>query len=792
MKCVAALLISFAMGLYPEIASAQATPSTTVLVVAPSSPALGTPVQLTAMVSPTTATGSVSFFDGSNYLGRSPLVNSTATITTLQLGAGQHALTAQYNGDTVDLRSTSAAVPVTVAAAVGAGPAGGLVAQSPLPVGTLPVAIAYGDLNGDSKIDLVTANSTSNNVTVALGNGDGTFQPGVAYAAGGGPDGVVIADINGDGKLDLAVANATDNTVAVLFGDGAGAFGAPVPYSAGTAPRSLIIADFNGDGFPDIAVTSTGANQVSILLNTGTGSGAFGAATNIPLGGTPKGLAVGDFNGDGHADLAVVNSTAVLSHVTILLGVGDGTFSPPTNLNVDSGPLDVIANDFNGDGKTDLAIACFNTNTADVLLGNGDGTFGPAASFAAGGGPYSLVSTDFNGDGKLDLAVVDNTASSVTLLFGAGDGTFQTSPVVYPTGAAPRALVAADFNGDSRADLAVANSTDNNVTILLGLESSSTVLTVSPNPAAPGQTVTLTATVTPGATGTVTFFDGTASLGMAPVVSGLASIQTSSLASGPHSLTAVYSGDATFAPSTSQVVTLNVGGIVTPTLTVTPANSVLGQPVTMTVTVSPSNANGNITFYDGSTFLAEIALSGGQASFTTSLLNAGAHSLVARYDGGNGNLSATTAVVPLTVSATAAGGFTPPTAYTAGTGATATVFGDFNRDGVPDIAVANFLANTVSILIGNADGTFQAGGQSPRWNQSGRLGCWRFQWRWVSGSDRRQLWQLQPDASARKRQRRFHPGSEPDWLGRHAFWRHRGRFQWRWLCGLRRVGGRHQ
>ena len=708
MKCVAALICSLCFALVPEIASAQLTATTTVLTVSPSSPALGAPVLLTATVSPGTPTGSVTFFDRATYLGRSPLSNAIATLQTLQLGAGPHSLTARYNGDANNAHSVSAAVPLTVTAAAGAALTGGLVPGTPVPVGTSPVSIAYGDLNGDLKIDLVTANQASNNVTVALGNGDGTFQAGVAYPVGTGPNSVTISDINGDGKLDLVVANGTDNTVAILFGDGSGAFGAPVPYAAGSGPRSAVVADFNGDGFPDIAVTSTGTMQVSILLNTGTGAGAFGTATNIALGGSPKGLAVGDFNGDGIADLAIVNYTQVLSHVSILLGVGDGTFSAPTNLNVDSGPFDVVANDFNGDGKTDLAIACFNTNTADVLIGNGDGTFGPAVSFAAGSGPYSLVTTDFNGDGKLDLAVVDNTGNSVTLLIGGGDGTFQTSPVTYATGAAPRSLIAADFNGDNRADLAVADSTDNNLTILIGHQPTSTGLSVSPNPAAPGQTVTLTAAVAPNtATGTVSFFDGTTLLGTNPVSSGVAALATSSLSAGSHALTAVYNGDANFAPSTSAVVTLNIGGIVTPVLTVVPTSSVLGQSVILTVNVTPISATGDITFYDGSVFLDETALVNGQATFTTSLLAAGIHSLVARFDGGNGNLTALTNVVTVTITAAAAGGFTPPASYASGTGTTATIFGDFNRDGVPDIAAANFLAGTVSIFIGNSNGTLQ-------------------------------------------------------------------------------------
>ena len=320
-----------------------------------------------------------------------------------------------------------------------------LSAPSAFGAGTNPDSAAVGDFNGDGKMDLAVANEGSDNVSILLGNGDGTFQAAVNYGAGTDPDSVAVGDFRGDGKLDLVVANYYSNNVSVLLGNGDGTFQAAVNYGV-SAPTSVAVGDFNGDGKLDLAVANV-FSEVSVLL--GNGDGTFQAAVNYGAGAEPAWVAVGDFNGDGKLDLAVANVDS--NNVSILLGNGDGTFKAAVNYGVGTEPVSVAVGDFNGDGKLDLAVANYGSNVS-VLLGNGDSTFQAAVNYGAGAEPACVAVGDFNGDGKLDLAVANVATGNVSVLLGNGDGTFQAA-VNYGAGIGESVAVG-DFNGDGRLDLA--------------------------------------------------------------------------------------------------------------------------------------------------------------------------------------------------------------------------------------------------------------------------------------------------------------------------------------------------
>src|SRR5438477_3112279 len=158
-----------------------------------------------------------------------------------------------------------------------------------LAVGASPYSVAMGDFNGDGHLDLAVANGGSNDVSVLLGNGDGTFTPAKNYEAGlgGGPLWVAVGDFNLDGKLDLVVANSSSDSVGVLLGNGDGTFRPSVTFPAGgTATESVAVGDFNGDGKPDLAVASDDSNNVTVLL--GDGRGSFATARPAQIGGPPS------------------------------------------------------------------------------------------------------------------------------------------------------------------------------------------------------------------------------------------------------------------------------------------------------------------------------------------------------------------------------------------------------------------------------------------------------------------------------------------------------------------------
>lgn len=313
-----------------------------------------------------------------------------------------------------------------------------------------PNGVAVGDFDRDGKQDLVTANRGSANVSVLLGNGNGTFKPAVNFPAGANAISVAVGDLNGDGNQDLAVADL-GSFVQILLGNGAGDFGPPTGFPAGSITRFVAVADFDRDGKQDLAVANAGSNDVSILL--GDGIGGFGPPANFGVGLDSRSLAVGDFNRDGNPDIASV-SRAGMPPISILLGGGTGGFNVTPLTEFPRNFESVAIGELNGDGIQDLIVGDSN-GFVQVLLGDGSGGFSSPVFYNVNS-PRSVAVGDFNGDAKQDVATAKG-AGGASILLGTGDGTLA-SEVAFTAGSSVKSIAVGDFDGNGDQDIAIADA----------------------------------------------------------------------------------------------------------------------------------------------------------------------------------------------------------------------------------------------------------------------------------------------------------------------------------------------
>jgi hypothetical protein len=348
-----------------------------------------------------------------------------------------------------------------------------------------PGAVAVGDFNQDGNLDLVTANA-NNTVSVLLGRGDGTFQPPVNYPVGLNPVRVAVGSLRGNGLLDIVVANRgvqyNPGTVSILLNNGDGTFRDGGTLTTDWNPSSVALADLRNDGKLDLIVTTTDFYQTHhIDVFLGNGDGTFGPRTTISdstwaFVGGPIDLVVADFNRDGKLDIVTGNSGYTVSYFQ---GNGDGTFQPGVSTQTDHRMFGLTAADLRGNGILDLITAGDTYGWVSILRGNGNGTFQLAQRIGFSGST-SVVAADFRGIGKPDIAVVNEDhqageggwGDTITLLLNDGSGGFsETRTQTYPLSSAPGShaqyLAVGDFNNDGHPDLAFGLSAFNWASVLL-------------------------------------------------------------------------------------------------------------------------------------------------------------------------------------------------------------------------------------------------------------------------------------------------------------------------------------
>jgi hypothetical protein len=549
-------------------------------------------------------------------------------------------------------------------------------------------------------------------VGVLLGNGDGTFQSAVPYASGGqGPSSVAVADVNSDGEPDLVVAGGV---VGVLLGRGDGTFSAAATYGSGSYYR-LAIADVDGDGRPDLVLANWNCSSSyvgCISVMPGNGDGTFQNAVNFSMGIEADSLAVADLNGDNKPDVVTANAEAFSSNdppgvVGVLLNAtGQGQAPTSTTLTSSLNPsvygqsvtftATVASNSgtptgtvifYNGStavgsgtlasGKTSISVSSLPAGSASITAAyQGSGSFAPSTSSpltqtvsmattataltsssnpAGTGQSITYTATVTSQYGGAATGTVTFTSGSQTL--GTASLSANIAKLTSSFSSPGTYVITAKYNGDANNK----GSTSSNLSQVI-IASTTTSLTSSLNPAVVGQAITFTATVS-SASGTppngeiVTFYNGSATLGTVALSGGTASLTTSSLTAGIYTITASYSGDSTFAASTSaglrQVVNSTTKSATSTALTSSLNPSVYGQRVTFTATVTTAGSvppTGTVVFTWGDAYrtfnIGTATLnSSGVATLTKSNLNADAYPLTAVYKGDANNLGSTSPVM---------------------------------------------------------------------------------------------------------------------------------------------------
>ncbi len=580
--------------------------------------------------------------------------------------------------------------------------------------GNDPSHLKLVDLNHDSILDIVTTNSQSNDASVLLGHGDGTFSAETRYATGNRPVDLEIGDLNNDGTLDLVTANQLGHTISVLLGNGDGTFTADMPFTPGVAPYRIALGDIDNDGFTDIVYNDTSSTYIA----RGNGDGTFDTPLNFSaVFGTD--LSLEDINADGNVDLLMSRYDGI----AVSIGHGDSSFDPEvlydhgdlnqTLVDIDlDGDLDIVSSgyrmvihfnngnglfstyneyqtlladhtavgDMDNDGDMDIVYSYKYQNNgvpayASVAFNNGDTDFDAPEPFSLVSDVIDIDTGDIDQDGDIDVAVLTSNETLHTYIH-QGDGSLMLYQSYNVTGFYAKRLRLFDLDADGNLDMIVATTDSNNISVFLGIGNGN----FGPETKYP-------------------CFDKPNDLRFGDLNNdGFTDIVVGSVANLPNDQICYLpgNGDGTFA----NYISISTGE---------------GGP--SRIDVGDVNADGNLDIVTSSWALDDITVifGNGDGTFTGSTQYSAGHrpGRINLYDIDNdgdldiiiNNYASSNMMVYRNHGD---GTYAPKKRYPVGEYPTEHTLADMNGDGFVDIVVANRDDASMSILIGKGDGTFES------------------------------------------------------------------------------------